>query len=120
MYAASIQILYDDSDDVTISKPIYKIELVTALYNQKTGIFKTIEKPTMMDPIGISTLSIICKNKIKLEFIDTEKDVGAGYVYVSYLKGVKKLSIDSNSVMNQENENGNVSPKKFGRILNWF
>lgn len=120
MYAASIQILYDDSDDVTISKPIYKIELVTALYNQKTGIFKTIEKPTMMDPVGISTLSIISKNKIKLEFIDTEKDVGAGYVYVSYLKGVKKLSIDSNSVMNQENENGNVSPKKFGRILNWF
>ena len=123
MYAASIKILYDDADDVKISKPNYKIEIVTALYNEKTGIFKTIEKPTAMDPLGISTLTLVSKNKMRLEFIDTDKDIGSGHVYISYLKRVEKLSVDTSSIninkKGMDNMNGD-SPKKFGRILNWF
>jgi hypothetical protein len=121
MYAASIKILYDDADDIKISKPNYKIEIVTALYNEKTGIFKTIEKPTAMDPLGISTLTLVNKNKMRLEFIDTDKDIGSGHVYISYLKRVEKLSVDANSITNRgiNNVSGDT-PKKFGRILNWF
>jgi hypothetical protein len=121
MYAASVKILYDDADDVKISKPNYKIEIVTAIYNEKTGVFKTIEKPTAIDPLGISTLTLISKNKMRIEYIDTDKDVGSGHVYISYLKRVEKLSVDANSITNKGVDNvSDDTPKKFGRILNWF
>jgi len=90
MYAVSLKIYYDNSDDVLKGKPDYKEEITTALYNKKTGVFNTIEQATNADPnvVGYSTLKLVGKKTLQVEFMDTEDDVGAGYVYVAKLKYV--------------------------------
>lgn len=88
IYAVSLRIYYDNSDDVLKGKPDYKEEITTALYNIKTGVFNTIEQATNADAnvVGYSTLKLVGKKTLQVEFMDTEDDVGAGHVYVAKLK----------------------------------
>lgn len=90
IYAVSLRIYYDNSDDVFKNKPEYIEEITTALYNKRTGVFNAVEQATLSDSnvVGYSTLTLINKNTLQVEFMDTQDDVGAGYTYVAKLKYV--------------------------------
>lgn len=90
MYAVSLRIYYDNSDDVLKNKPEYIEEITTALYNKRTGVFNAVEQATLSNSnvVGYSTLTLVNKNTLQVEFMDTQDDVGAGYTYVAKLKYV--------------------------------
>ena len=60
-------------------------ENCTATYNNKKKIFNLIEKPSVDDPMGITTLTFTSKDILRIEYVDSAQNGGPGYVYVANL-----------------------------------
>jgi hypothetical protein len=82
-YAVALKLKYKVSDDDF--SLIIRGENCTANYNSEKKIFNLIEKPGVDDPMGITTLTLIGKDILQIEYVDSSNDGSPGNVYVANL-----------------------------------
>ena len=82
-YAVALKLKYNVSDDDFSF--IIRGESCTANYNSKQKIFNVIEKPRLDDPMGITTLTLMGKDILQIEYLDSSNNGSPGNVYVANL-----------------------------------
>lgn len=80
LYAVAVKIKYNLPFDNGLIN-----ENCTAIYNNETKIFNLVEKQNVDDPMGVTTLTLINKNTLQIEYLDSSLSGGPGFVYVANL-----------------------------------